>query len=466
MSKSNVFQRVISAGMHRDLPDHLRKRIEPTNVIALIIAGVIGIPFSVISVIYFPSLAIYPESGGALCALCVLLNYYGGIRFTRFIICLVPITLGAIYNSHLSGVDDDPLPALYLIELSFALIPFVIFDLKEKWSIVAITLTCSIIILAFPITKHWFNSEYDSTVLRSGWLSTLTILIAILSEFGCVLGLAFISKSAEKESELAKVEAEEKNLELEENQVKLAENLKKVEEAQEDERKRNWASEGIAGIAEILRSTKNSSKIYDDIVSMVVSYMDANQGGLFIVERDEGTETETIKMASCYAYTRKKFIETEYQPGQGLIGQAYLEKECIHLTDIPQNYVKITSGLGESTPTSLIIMPLMVNEMVEGLIEIASFDAFQEHEVAFLEKLGESIASFIQTNRINERTSVLLQEAQERAEELRAQEEEMRQNMEELAATQEEMQRKEREYQKIIDELKSDKSSLEAGSTV
>ncbi len=127
--------------------------------------------------------------------------------------------------------------------------------------------------------------------------------------------------------------------------------------------------------------------------------------------------------------------------GQGLLGQCVLEEATIHLREIPQGYIDITSGLGESTPTSLLIVPLKVNENVYGVLEIASFNKFKPNEIEFVERLSETVASTLANVQSTQTTKSLLEESQLYAEQLSAQEEEMRQNMEELAATQEEMGR-------------------------
>jgi PAS domain S-box-containing protein len=101
----------------------------------------------------------------------------------------------------------------------------------------------------------------------------------------------------------------------------------------------------------------------------------------------------------------------------------------------------IASGLGESNPTSILIVPLKVNEQIFGIVELASFDEFPEYQRDFVAKIGESIASTISMVKVNEKTTRLLQESQIMTEQMQAQEEEMRQNMEELQATQEEMER-------------------------
>src|SRR5690606_32584770 len=156
-------------------------------------------------------------------------------------------------------------------------------------------------------------------------------------------------------------------------------------------------------------------------------------------------------LEACYAYERKKFLEKRIEFGEGLIGQAYLEKDIIYMTEIPERYVSISSGLGNANPRSDIIIPLISNDTIEAVIEIASFQKMEKHEIEFMQKVGEYVASAIAAVKVNQRTKALLQSTQEQAEEMRSQEEEMRQNMEELQATQEEVQRRTQEYQKVIE---------------
>lgn len=209
----------------------------------------------------------------------------------------------------------------------------------------------------------------------------------------------------------------------------------------EEEKRRNWVTEGLARFVDILRNKHDDiRKLSDEIISNVVKYLNANQGALYVYHEPE-KEDPYIEMIACYAYERKKFITKRIAPGEGIVGQVVLEKEPVYMTNIPPDFLKITSGLGEALPRNLLVVPLIANEKVYGIIEIASFKIFEEHHRAFIEKLGESIASTLSAVNINETTKRLLEEAQQQAEELKAQEEEMRQNMEELAATQEEMRR-------------------------
>lgn len=225
--------------------------------------------------------------------------------------------------------------------------------------------------------------------------------------------------------------------------LEMRNNLQKVAE---EDKKRRWATEGMAKFGEILRKNNdNLSKLSDEIISNLIQYLKANQGGLYILN-NEGDE-EYLSLAACYAWDKKKYLDQKVYIGEGLTGQAWLEKDVIYLTEVPNEYIKITSGLGEANPTSILIVPLKVNDKVYGVIEMASFKLFDDYHINFVEKIAESIASSISSAKINERTQRLLEESQEMTEQMRAQEEEMRQNMEELQATQEEIERSQKDTQ-------------------
>lgn len=233
----------------------------------------------------------------------------------------------------------------------------------------------------------------------------------------------------------------------------LLEMRKNLKENAEEERKRNWATQGLAEIGTLLRQqTASADELYNNIIRFVVKYTDCNQGGLFLLNTED-KNNHFLSLVACYAYERKKFLEKKVNIGEGLIGQCVLEKETIYLLDIPKDYVQITSGLGEATPSAVLIVPLKINDEIHGVMELASFHKFEKYQIEFIEKLAENIGSAISTVRINERTKLLLLSSQQQTEELRAQEEEVRQNMEEMQATQEEVERKAQELSKQTAEM-------------
>ena len=229
----------------------------------------------------------------------------------------------------------------------------------------------------------------------------------------------------------------------------------KLKSINEEEQKRKWANEGLAKFVDILRSSNtNLNALGDKIISTLVQYTGSNQGGLYVLN-DDDSHNRYLELISLFAFNTKKFEQQKLKLGESLVGQTYLEKETIYLTEIPSDYIRITSGLGETSPKAILIVPLKVDKEVYGIVELASFREYQQHEIAFVEKLGETIASTLASVKSNESNRRLLEDAKMSAESLHSQEEEMRQNMEELTATQEEMSRKERDYILKIKELEA-----------
>lgn len=226
----------------------------------------------------------------------------------------------------------------------------------------------------------------------------------------------------------------------------------KISESEKIQTKINWTNEGAAQFNEIIKNENvEVTMLGDSILKQLINYVKANQGAMYLVD----DEDNTLERVATYAYNKKKFINEKLPIGNGLLGQCYHERESIYLKEIPADYIKITSGLGESTPTNILITPLKTREKIVGLIELASFNVFEQHELDFVEKMSESIASILLSRQIADRTARLLDEARQRELALAQHEEEMRQNAEELLATQEEMQRQRKELEREIRMLKS-----------
>ena len=233
-------------------------------------------------------------------------------------------------------------------------------------------------------------------------------------------------------------------------------NEAKTEEVKrkEEDRKLNWATVGTAKFAEIMRQySDNLESLAYAVISELVKYIDVNQGGLFIINED-AKKNKYIDLLASYAFDKRKMLVKRIPYGVGLVGRCILEHEAIYMTNIPQEYINITSGLGENSPKQLLIVPLIFNNQVYGAVELASFTQIEKYQRDFVELIGEVIASTISMVKINLQTSTLLKETKLRSEEMLAQEEEIRQNMEEMKSSQEELNLKYSEISDVLDAVK------------
>ena len=153
------------------------------------------------------------------------------------------------------------------------------------------------------------------------------------------------------------------------------------------DKERNWIVRGVAEISEILRMHDSIDALGDDVIKFILDKIGAIQGAFYIVN-DDNANLPVIEMRSSYAYTRKKYLKSKFKFAEGLVGQAAAEKDVVLRTEIPDEYVTITSGiLGDQRPKCILIVPLITNEEVYGVLEFAGFRKFDPSQVKFVQEL-------------------------------------------------------------------------------
>jgi len=231
---------------------------------------------------------------------------------------------------------------------------------------------------------------------------------------------------------------------------KLAEKEDTDRSMKEDMEHTDWINNGITKFIEILRFHGQERKVLAyNIISNLVKYVNAIQGAIYFTNEDD-PEHVKLELSACYAYEKQKLIEQEFSVDDGLLGRAYHESRVINLTDLPPGYMRIVSGLGDAQPNNLIIVPLIFNQKISGMIELASFKIFEEYQVTFLTRIAESIASAISGLKISERTETLLQRSQEQSKLMKIQEVEMRRNLQEMRRLKEEAENKDSEMRGLF----------------
>jgi putative methionine-R-sulfoxide reductase with GAF domain len=451
---------IFNAGVNPKYSEYLRSKTKLSNQFSVFVALFLALPYLIITLIFWPPLTFIPLLGIFVPIGVIALNYLDYIFVSRILIAILPMVLVQSYHAYLVSDGEQMIAPLAMLALSFSLLPFLMFDSREKLILIPCAIFCFLGIFTFDFISGWFEMNLDATLIREGWLGLVSIGFALVMGFTQIFFLAFLSKQAEDKGSDLLTKSEEREEQMHASEILLTKNLDEANTTKELERIRNWEAEGLAELMGVLRDNSDHTTVLDKAIGFMVDYTGSSVGGIYLID-DEGSE-KMIELAACYAYERKKFLDQKFHVGEGLLGQAYLERKEIYITEVPPEYMKIKSGTGVSTPSALLIIPLLLNDKVEGFIEIASFQPFPENVRVFMAKAATNLSVTINSNRVNEHTRKLLVSTQENAEALQAQEEEMRQNLEELAATQEEMRRRETDRSKLVEDLKAQQQEMQS----
>ena len=432
----SLFTRIINFGTDGIGGTYKFGVVRISNIIALIFLSA-GLIYGLISFYLAPELinvCIILFVGSVFI---LLLNYLEMINLSRFALNLLISLDVAIYHGYIVQSGEPLIVSIYLGQFVVALMPWIYIDIRERW-LLALSLSISLSIFVLqPWTNVFLEKEMDSSIFRESIFTIPTFAFSIIALLFCMFLLQIKNLNNEKRVNKQLDDILLINNEMEQQHTELLKTLEENKNAADIEEKRNWIAKGLSQIGDLFRGEIND-RFYQKLSAALVNFMRINQAGIYIVEEDDD-EDKIIELKACYAFDRNKFLQKRIEIGQGLVGQCYLEKQRIFLKEVPDSYIHITSGLGDATPKCVLIVPLVHEEKVEGIIELASFNILKEHEIEFVEKLAGSLAAYVAGNRINLKTKILLEKFQQQSEELQAQEEEMRQNMEEMQATQEEI---------------------------
>ncbi|MFH0996293.1 MAG: response regulator [Pseudomonadota bacterium] len=205
---------------------------------------------------------------------------------------------------------------------------------------------------------------------------------------------------------------------------KLLSNLKQTSD---DLTEQNRIKTGQATLNERMRGDQVIEELAANIVGYICEYLKANVGAIYLFSEDQ-----TLRLVGSYAFQQRKGLFNTFNPGEGLVGQAALEKKYILMTDCPADYIRIQSGLGTAVPKNILVYPLLLNDKVKGIIEIGAFKEFSEKDLSFLAEAAENISIALQSVSSRSQMVSLLNTTQQLAGELQAQQEELRAANEEL----------------------------------
>jgi len=254
----------------------------------------------------------------------------------------------------------------------------------------------------------------------------------------------------------------------------INEMIRNLRDTTQKNKEQDWLKTNLARFTRMLQGQRDLTTVAQMVLSDLAPLVDASQGVCYVNSPENGSTV--MKLLAGYAFNQRKNLSNRFAPGEGLVGQCVVEKQRILLTNVPSDYMKIASGLGEASPLNIIVLPVLFEGDVKAVIELASFNGFSETHIAFLDQLTESIGIVLNTIEANSRTEDLLLQSQSLATELQSQQDELkktnerleqqaeslRQSEELLKSQQEELQQTNEELQEKAELLAKQKAEVEA----
>ncbi|MGV3685547.1 MAG: HAMP domain-containing protein [Daejeonella sp.] len=194
----------------------------------------------------------------------------------------------------------------------------------------------------------------------------------------------------------------------------------------------DWLKSNLAKFAQMLQGQRDRNAVANNVLSELAELVNARYGAFYILEQPESSDEPKLKLIASYAHRGAIEKSQAFSLNEGLVGQCASDKEQIRLTNVPGEYLKIGSGIGSAPPLDLVILPVLFENKVKAVIELASFENFSDTHIDFLDQLTESIAIVLNNIETNTRTEKLLSQSQSLAGELSAQQEELRRANDEL----------------------------------
>jgi CheY-like chemotaxis protein/GAF domain-containing protein/HAMP domain-containing protein len=281
---------------------------------------------------------------------------------------------------------------------------------------------------------------------------TLTTQLRAISEVSQAVTKGDLTRSVA-------VEAQGEVAELKDTINQMIANLAETTRANQEQ---DWLNSNMARFTGMLQGERDLETVSRLIMSELTPLVGAQHGAFFLMESPDGEGDDfELRLISSYGYKQRKNVPTRFKIGEGLVGQSALELKPILVTQAPDDYVRITSGLGEATPVNVIVLPVLFEEQVLAVVELGSFQRFSHIQQILLEQLAESIGVVLNTIQANMRTEELLEQSQQLTMELQSQSEELQAQQEELQQTNKELEEQNRRIEIKNREIELARAALE-----
>jgi ligand-binding sensor domain-containing protein len=353
------------------------------------------------------------------------------------------------YKYKLEGFDDNWIDAGARRFVSYTNLPYKTYTFR---------------VIASNSDGVW-NEEGLAVKIRVKSPFWATIWFRILTGIVIILGIIYLVRKRltiaqrqkqlfEEKFETSSKELEEARLQMEEQHAEIVLQKRELKQREKDQESLLWFNQGLGLFSDLLSKNKeNLTQLCQAIIEKLVDYVDAQQGGIFLLNNDNN-EDQYLDLIAHYAFAESK-INKRFSIGEGYVGACYRGKEFLEIDNLTENYAELQSGLGKQYLKHLVLTPLKINEQCIGVVELGSFNKIKGYRVSFIEKLMETVASTINSELANISLKKLIERSDNQAKELAETEEQLRLNLEEIMAAQEESTRREDELIRLSEESAS-----------
>lgn len=327
------------------------------------------------------------------------------------------------------------------------------------------------------------TQNFKSQIIAGSTISLILIIFLMVFIFRSIWSIAsrlnnvssVMGDVANGSADLSTRVKVKSNDEIDDVAISFNKMVHSLEEQLEREQSLIWIKSNLAEISTDLNGKHDLESLSQTFLTKAVPLVESAHAVLYVKEMDEKVEEPVYKLFASYALKERKHLTNVFRKGEGLIGQAVLEKKPIILTNVPSDYIQVKSGLGESPPLNIYVLPICFEGDVKAVLELASFKPFDTVQQSFLEELVgvsgiifESVMGRIQLAKLLEESQTLMEEVQAQSEELQSQQEELRASNEELEEqtqalrqSEEKLQVQQEELEQINAELKEKAEGLE-----
>jgi PAS domain-containing protein len=434
-------KKIIEFGISPTTQNNIAERVRLANKICLLLLfsniGYIYLGFKTANeLLYFIALAY-------LFIISTLIsNYFSLINLGRFLLSIYPSVVCGLAGAILGSASAPVSYSTFALVISGCIFPFVMFSYSEKIYIFISFLICAFMVLGFNTLNYYL--EFDSipyAAFLTKELNFFTTIICLVIIFFCLNFLLNAEKKIAGDNLTLVNDFNEKNKAFEKSEVDLKNYIEQFKEAKIFEERINWQNVGITKLAEVIRENNGKDDVFRNLINFIARYTNSLKGLLYIYSHSKNI----LLYGAGYGVPKQDGINDNLRPGEGLAGQCLKENDIIHLTEIPEDFIKIDSGLGDAVPKTVILLPIKNDNSIEGVLELAFFNELLPHEIEYLKKVSEILSTVIFNEKNIRRTNKMMEQLQFSNNEIKTQEEELRQNLEELHATQEEMRRAQKE---------------------